>query len=72
MDLVDQIGIKIKIKIPTEDKEVGPTITIIQEAEITVEVTVEATHKTQDTHRGGTINPHNLSNCNHDRNNHSN
>ena len=82
MDLVGigtKIGIKVEIKIkikaetPTEDKESGLTITTTSEAETIAEVTisVEATHKTQDTHKGGTTNPYSLSNYNRNQDSNS-
>ena len=63
-----KIGVKIKIRAgtPTEDKESGLTITTTSEAETVAEATisVEATHRTLDTHKGGTTNPYSLSNYN--------
>ena len=63
-----KIGVKIKIRAgtPTEDKESGLTITTTSEAETTAEVmiSVGASHKTLDTHKGGTTNPYSLSNYN--------
>ena len=63
-----KIGVKIKIRAetPTEDKESGLTITTTSEAETTagVMISVGASHKTLDTHKGGTTNPYSLSNYN--------
>ena len=63
-----KIGVKIKIRAgtPTEDKESGLTITTTSEAETTagVMISVGASHKTLDTHKGGTTNLYNLSNYN--------
>ena len=68
-------GVKIKIRAgtPTEDKESGLTITTTSEAETAAEVmiSVGASHKTLDTHKGGTTNLYNLSNYNRNQDSNS-
>ena len=57
---------KIRVETSTEDKEPGLTVTTTWEAETIAEITIsaEATHKTRDSRKEGTTNPHGLSNRN--------